>query len=263
MNILKITTSLVTLLCLFLISYKGTIHSNEALFAYGIGFSLAIFFYFTKIKWKNNYEIITWKQLLLFSVPALGSIIVKLSLDVVSQFLIKEQFGFVELSKYAIANRVLLSVKIFSGLLMMFFPVLYYREIDKKNKVFLNRIRLILIVIIFTIGSLGIVFGEEIYWLMGASKYINDVEIYNVLVITEFIFVVGGLWGIYLAYTLKTYISLTIYLIGAILNVVLLKVYLPIYGIYVAPYSILASNLLISALMIIMSYKKEKIHLNS
>lgn len=260
-NILKITISLITLIGILILSFYDSVDSNSVLLVFGIGFAFAFFFYKKGIGGKKNHEIITWKTLLLFTVPALGAIIVKLSLDLSSQYLIKSQFGFEELSKYSSANRVLLSVKLFSSLLMMFFPVVYYREITKKNKKFINTFRFLIFGVMFIIASLAILFGDKIYWLMGASKYVNDIRIYNILVVTELIFILGSLWSIYLAFALKTHVSLVIYTLGAILNIFLLKVYLPIYGIYAAPWSILISNVLISFLMIIMSYKKENVFL--
>jgi hypothetical protein len=262
-NFLKISSSLLSLSLLLIFLHFNFIEPNFVLFAYGLGFILALLFYFNKKKIKKDFEIITWRKILFYSLPGLGAVIVRLSLDVSSQYLIKSEFDLIELSKYAIATRVLLSIKLFSSLLMMFFPILYFREIKIKNINFINRTRIMSLSLMLLIVILSIIFRNQIYWLMGASDYMEYSYMYSFLVISEFFFVIAGLWGIYLSYALKTHVTLLIYLLGAVFNIIILGLFLPLYGIIVAPLSILTTNIFMATLMFIVSFRMERKFLKS
>lgn len=262
-NYLKILVSLTTLgIVLYLYSVEN-MEPNKLLFGFGVGFTIAFLFQGKLKGVKTDHNEISWKTILLYSLPAVGSIIVRLSLDISSQYLIKSNYGFNELSKYSIATRVLLGVKLFSSLLMMFFPVVYFRELKNKNKKFILRMKGIVIFCMFVVASLGILFNEQLYFLMGASKYVHAKNFFNLLVISEFVFILGSMWGIYLNYALKTHILLLIYFLGACVNLCILIVFLPTQGMETAPISILASNIFMAILMIFLSHCKERKYLNS
>tara|TARA_R110002050_G_scaffold97131_1_gene202040 strand:- start:6584 stop:7819 length:1236 start_codon:yes stop_codon:yes gene_type:complete len=261
-NFLKITVSLTTLIFISILVFTDRLEPNYIFFCYGIGFLLSLFFKNNNYK-KIDTEEIKWKTILLYTFPVLGSMIVKLSLDIVSQYLIKDNFNPLELSKYAIATRVLLSVKVFSSLFMMFFPVIYFREIKKKNGKFINKLRYLILFFMLIIIAFAIYFRELIYTLMGAAKYIEFTNLFGVLVVSEFIFVLGGLYGIYLAYALKTHYALLIYTAGATLNIIVLNFFLNTVGVNMAAYSILISNILMAVLFVIFSYSLEYKYINS
>ena len=263
LNFLKILTSLFTLITVIILFFQKSIKPNYLLLSYGIGFFISVFFYKKNRKVVIDLDIIPWNKILAYSLPVVGLIIVRLSLDISSQYLIKLNFDLAQLSIYAIGTRVLLSVKVFSSILMMFFPVIYFREIKKKNNKFINKIRHGLTLIMFSIVVMSIIFSEKIYHIMGASTYIENINVFRLLSISEFIFIVGGFWGIYLSYAIKTYITFSIFFVGAILNLIILYFFLPDYGIYTAPVSILISNVFISVTLIICSYRLESKYLNS
>jgi O-antigen/teichoic acid export membrane protein len=98
---------------------------------------------------------------------------------------------------------------------------------------------------------------------MGASDYMEYSYMYSFLVISEFFFVIAGLWGIYLSYALKTHVTLLIYLLGAVFNIIILGLFLPLYGIIVAPLSILTTNIFMATLMFIVSFRMERKFLKS
>lgn len=261
-NFLKIGSATLTLLLLYGLITVDLVNPELILFAYGIGFFLAVFFLKSK-GGKTDFEEISWKTMLLYTFPMLGSIIVKLSLDLVSQHLIKVIFNPIELSKYAIATRVLLSVKVFSSLFMMFFPVIYFREVKKKNASFIKKLRIFVFGSMLIIVILAFSFNEFIFNLMGASKYLEYTYMYSILVFSELIFVIGGVYGVFLTFALKTHYSLMIYTIGAAVNIVLLHFFLKSYGIITAPLTILAANILMTTLFFIVSYRMENKYLKS
>lgn len=261
-NKIKIGAAFLTVSTVFFFCQFGRISADKVLFSYGVGFLIALLFYKKKYPENNDKGKLTTKTILLFSIPALGSILIKWSMDVTAQFLLKEYFDFVEVSKFAVALRVLLIVKLFSNLLMMYYPMVYYREIQKRNKVLISKMRFGISLLMFLISLLAFYFAKEIYWLMGASSYLEYLSIFRILLIAEFIFLLGNLWGTYLGFALKTHISLFIYATGSLTNILILLFALKEYGINVAAYSILISNIIILILVLFFVKRQESKYLS-
>lgn len=256
-NKLRIGSYLLTLLSIFCFVLFDNITAEKVLFSYGLGFLFAIFFYKKKFPINNDKGIVYAKDILFFCLPGLGSILVKWSLDVSAQLLLKEYFDFIEVSKFAVALRILMSIKLFSSLFMMFYPMVYYREIQKGNVNLITKMRFGMISFMFFISLLAFCFANQLYTLMGASSYLEYIGLFRILIIAEFIFIIGNFWGTYLSFALKTHISLFIVFIGALTNIIMLILTLKNYGIYMAAYSILVSNTLISLLLLNFSYRQE------
>jgi O-antigen/teichoic acid export membrane protein len=259
LNLLRIGASGITLGSVLFITYFYSLKSDLVLFAYGLGFLITLFLLksdFSKAEIEDKEEV-TLKKLLLFSLPALGSTLIKVSQDFGSQFFIKSFFDFSQLSTFSIALRVLLSVKLSSSLLMMYYPSIYFREIQKKNKKFISMIRLYMSSFMILICALAIIFAEHLYILMGASEYLEYVLFFRILVISELLFITGSFFGTYLAHIIKTKISLLVFFISAIINILILFVFLKSYGVIIAAMGILMSNLFIFLFHIVYTRRLE------
>lgn len=262
LNKIRVGSALITLLAIYIINSFFKLTAEFALFSYGFGYSISLYYLFSRYPLNDDRNSLEIKTILLFSLPALGSLLVKLSLDFTGQFLLKEFFNFEEVSKFAIALRVLLSVKLFSNLLMMFYPTLYFKEIERFNINFIYRLRHFMVALMFFVSLIAFIFSESIYILMGASAYLNDIIIFRIMIIAELIFVIGNIWSTYLSYAIKTYVSLAIYFSGGFFNFLVLYCYLDKYGIIIVPISYLFSNIIIVIFQYFTGYKWEKKYIN-
>lgn len=258
LNWIRITPALITLSIIYFTSviYKKQLDASTIFIAYGIGYSFVLLFFKN-----NNYNIddsqVSVKNILAYSIPSVGLIIVDWVLNLSSQILIKEYFSFAELSFYAVAQRLLLVVKLFSGLFLMFYPMLYFKEIKKKNYNFISRTRGLILITIFLIIILFFIFSKYIYNLMGAGSYLSHQNIFRVLLFSEFFKVASSIFGLYLSYKIQTYKNLIILSVGSIINVILLILFLHQYGLMVAAYSNLIANIIICILYYFYSYRLE------
>mgnify|MGYP000844600231 FL=1 len=258
LNWIRISPALITLSIIYFTSfvYNNQLDATTIFLAYGIGYSFVLFFFK-----KNNYKIddsqVSVKNILAYSIPSVGLIIVDWVLNLSSQILIKEYFSFAELSYYAVAQRLLLVVKLFSGLFLMFYPMLYFKEIKKKNHSFISKARGLMLITIFLIIILFFVFSKYIYNLMGAGSYLSHQSIFKVLLFSEFFKVASSIFGLFLSYKIQTYKNLIILSIGSIINVILLLLFLHQYGLMVAAYSNLIANIIICILYYFHSYRLE------
>ena len=247
LNVLRIGAAAITLGTIIFITYFYGLRSDLVLFAYGLGFLITLFLLksdFSSEKHEEK-EDVTLKKLLLFSLPALGSMLIKVSQDFGSQFFIKTFFDFTEVSTFSIALRVLLSVKLFSSLLMMYYPSIYFREIQKKNKAFISKIRLYMSSFMMVVCALAIVFANQLYVLMGAREYLDHVLFFRILVFSELLYIIGGFFGTYLAHIIKTHISMMVFFISAVINILILVIFLKTYGVIIAALGILVANIFI------------------
>jgi O-antigen/teichoic acid export membrane protein len=264
LNVLRIGASAITLGSIIFIAYFYSLKSDLVLFAYGLGFLITLFLLksdFSSLETKEKEEV-TLKKLLHFSLPAFGSMLIKVSQDFGSQFFINAFFDFTQVSSFSIALRVLLAVKLFSSLLMMYYPSIYFREIQNKNKAFISKLRLYMSTFMVLVCALAIVFANQLYVLMGASEYLKYVLFFRILVFSEFLFITGGFFGIYLSYILKTYISMVVFFISAVVNILILVVFLETYGVIVAALGILVANIFIFLFHIMYTRRLENEFLN-
>lgn len=258
LNWIRITPALLTLAILFIFAYIQDIqlNSSRVFIAYGIGYSFVLFF-FRNNKYKVDETNIQFKKILAYSVPSVGLVVVDWVLNLSSQILIKQYFSFAELSNYAIAQRLLLVVKLFTGLFLMFYPMLYFKEIDKRNSKFISKTRGLILSTILLIVLFFFMFSKYVYLVMGAESYISHQNIFKVLLFSEFFKVSSSIFGLFLSYRIQTYKNLIILSVGSIINVIILFVFLEKYGLMVAAYANLLSNVIICGLYIIFSYRLE------
>jgi len=258
LNWIRITPALITLSIIYITSfiYKKQLDASIIFIAYGLGYSFVLFFFSN-----NNYKIdkspVSVKKILAYCIPSVGLIIVDWILNLSSQILIKEYFSFSELSYYAVAQRLLLVVKLFSSLFLMFYPMVYFKEIKKRNFSFIVNARILILSTIFLIIILFFLLSKYIYILMGAESYLMHQNIFKVLLFSEFFKVASSIFGLFLSYKIQTYKNLIILSVGSILNVVLLLLFLQRYGLMMAAYSNLAANIIICVLYYFYSYKHE------
>lgn len=262
LNVLRIGAALITLVSVLVITFFYELRSDLVLFSYGIGFLISLFLIKSpkKIivaeKPKTDHEV-DLKTILLFSFPALAATLIKVSQDFFSQFLIKEYFDFTEVSKFSIALRVLLSVKMFSSLLMMYYPSVYFREIQRKNKVTIKKIRLYMSLSMTIVSIFAIIFAKQLYILMGAGEYLEYILFFKILVLAELINVIGGFYGTYLSYAIKTHLSMIFYFAATVVNIIILVSLLKSNGIITAAIGILISNIILLAFHLLVSRRME------
>jgi O-antigen/teichoic acid export membrane protein len=245
LNILRIGAAAITFASVFFINYFYHLEGELVLMSYGLGFLISLFLFKKSDPVRENNEEVSLKKILLFSLPALGSVLIKVSQDFWAQFFIKEYFDFSLVSTFSIAMRVLLAVKLFSSLLMMYYPSIYFREIKKKNRTLIHKIRLYMSGFMMLVCTVAIIFANQLYVLMGANEYLDYVLYFRILVLAELLFIIGGFFGTYLAYILKTHVSMVVFGLGSVINITLLLIFLQSHGVVVAAYAILATNIFI------------------
>jgi len=141
--------------------------------------------------------------------------------------------------------------------------MIYFREIEKKNKKFIRKSRTLMIITIFIVIIIFLVLAKYVYIIMGARSYLSHLNIFKILLFSETFRVFSSFFGLFFTYKIQTFKNFIILLIGAILNVCLLLLFLKDLGIEFAAIASLLSNALIFVLYIFSSYRMEKKFLNN
>lgn len=265
LNFVQILAAITTFLTIAINYYFKIIPFNSDMVIGGYGMGYLMSFLLVRAKPINIDESeVPLKNIFLLCLPAVGLVILDWVLNFSSTVFIKEYFSYKELANYAIAQRALIFIKFISGSFLMFYPMIYFRAMENKQKLKIDKSRnlilgvLLIMLIIFIFGA------EYIYILLGASKYLssNSLIIYKILLVAEFLRVASSFFGLYLTYSLKTITSLIILATGSIMNILLQFLFLKEYGIILSSVSTLVSSLIILLLMILFSYQKEKQFLN-
>ncbi len=257
LNYTRIGAALITFVSVLIFANVGSLTSNDIFISYGVGFCCAIFMYRKNYSIKDDNEELNVRKLLLFSFPALLTLLIKLSLEYNVQLTVKEYFGFVELSKFSIAIRVLLSVRLFSNMINMFYPSVYFRELETGNFTLIKKIRRLMILVVFSATLIAFFFTDELYLLMGAKKYIEFSGLFKILLLSELFFTLSNFYGIYLSHLYKTIQMLIIYFIGALINLFVLFSFINNFGVHAAAYAMLASNIFLFTFHFFYTKRKE------
>lgn len=254
-----ITFLLIAIMFLLKIEIKG----DYILLAYGVGYAYTILFYGKKYPTVDDKGSLKISTILKFSLPGFAIFVVNWLINLYGQVVIKEMYGYADVAKISIAQRSVLVIHLFSSLMLTFYPMVYYRIIEKKDKRSLLLLRSSMSFVIIVVGLFSFFFAELIYRILGASQYMDYVLYFRILVISSVIHTIASFYGNYLGYALKTYISLIICAIGAAVNVIMLHLLMPTYGLGVVAIAILSANIIMALLMFATAYRMEQKYMRS
>ena len=259
LNILRILTTLTTFILTFsLVSfYKEKLSSSIILFFYAIGYSVSLIFFTIKDKIEVQSEEVPFQTVLKYCVPGALLLLVDWVFVFSSQYIIKQNYGYADLAPFAISQRAMLAVKLITGLYLMFYPTLYFKEFAKKNFSFIRYSRLFIICSLFLCISLCFIGSKYIYILLGADNYIQYQSYFHILLLAEFFKVLASIYGLYLTFKIRALTSLGILSIGTVVNILIIYFFIGKYGIVMACYSAVFAYFVVLCLMLMISYRSE------
>ena len=217
LNILRTLELLLPLVALYVATSCMVPTGDMVLGFYGIGYAVAFLF---RAHGTGDGEI-DRKEVVRFLTPIVFTSLLVYVLSNVSVVVSKHFWGYETAGQMGVAVRALLFLRSLITLFMMFYPMIYFREANKGN---VSIVRLYRGVIVFSVAlfSLGLVlFAPFIYRILGASDYIDTVNVFRILVLAEFFNFLVDVYCLYFALEIKTWKgtivkagSLTILLVG-------------------------------------------------
>jgi O-antigen/teichoic acid export membrane protein len=266
-NLLNVGQKLLFLIMAFFVIKYGAFESNvEVLLCFlGLSYSGVWLFSILYRQSKEDEEICkkklvddeSKKLIIKFCVMVMLTDMVNWVLAVSDQILIKFYFDAVTLAPYSVSFRIVSMIGIFTGIFLSYYPVLYFRDLDRsitRNIIIFRRV--FFFSLIFFVVILGAT-SDYVFMLFGASKYLDEKDYFYWLLGGEFFRVSAAIFMTYRTFKLQQkYLVLS--LVGiSILNIFLNILFLKEYGPLVAAYSTFASYLLYFVVAILISYVPE------
>ena len=208
LNILRTLELLVPLSLIFICCSvkKSPLNSNDILLFYGLGYAVS-FFFVCKLR---NDEPIEHKKVITYLIPVIFSGGLVTLLNNAGVILAKYYLGYEAAGCIGVATRALLFLRCSFTIFLMFYPMLYFREMEKKNIKVIRIYRIIMILCAGLYTALLVVAAPFIYRILGAAEYINTINIFIMLTVSEFVLFLGDVFFVYFGFEIKTWKGLII-----------------------------------------------------
>jgi O-antigen/teichoic acid export membrane protein len=206
----------------------------------------------------TDKENITLRYILKFTIPIVLTTIVIWIAQVSDQIIMKEYLSITDLANYAIGYRIIAVIQIFTSLFLIYYPMLYFEEANKKNHTVINKIRYAFILLLFFVTVALIIFRKYLYILLGATQYLDYTNIFIFLAIAEYIRTVSGFYLIYRDFTLQVWYGTITIGISALISVILNIIFIPNFGIYFAAFTQLLSAIIYFCITYFIAIRPER-----
>ncbi|MGR6832905.1 lipopolysaccharide biosynthesis protein [Aliivibrio wodanis] len=261
----------VTLLCIVIIYlFYYSYYNAEIIFSFiGISYLLSVIILFTiNIARKGNdctlvvvnAEYINKKDFINYAFSATILCFVSWGLLVSDQLIINHYYDSSTVAPYAVAYKISSLVSVVTGVIIAYYPVVYFKELNVKYLDVSKKLRILLIFLLSVIVMFVFIFTDLTYFIFGSSEYIKYGLYLKLLILAELFRSIGACLLVFNTYELKLklniYISCLVLFINFIINVVFIEEYGPV----VASYSTLISYALYF-IFGLSSYAREKKYL--
>jgi O-antigen/teichoic acid export membrane protein len=184
------------------------------------------------------------KKGLLFSLPLVPSTFLHIIINVADRIILERYVTLAALGIYSVSYTLGIVLQIFAySSYLAFEPIIFSKigKVDFSQTVI--KIRRYYLYVIFCLSFLYALFSKEILYMMASSKFSSGYKVIPIIILSTIFLSENYLFGTILIGIKKTKISLILNLIGAVINVIVNLLLIPIIGIYGAAISTLASYL--------------------
>lgn len=263
MNVLKGLYQSILIILIYTFIYSGGIDYEKVVLALGGGYILVygVDVFYGKnnfLQSHNSKIIIPIKKIFHYSLPLVGAEVVRWIVQYSDQVIMKEFLTVIELANYAIAVRILNVIQIFTSLFLLYYPMLYYEEADKKNFKIIKSIRSGFIILLSFIAVILMFLSKPLYIVMGAEQYLDFTYIFIILVIAEVTRIVGSIFLTFRTYRLQTWFSTLTIFVSAIVSMTCNYIFIPIFGIIVAAIVQVVTSIIYLVLVYFLTIRQER-----
>lgn len=235
---INISISLIAIVLniLFVVKFKMGFYSliTTSLITNGI----QILIYFSILKKEINIKLFNYslsKKILRYTLPLIPGSIAYWIVTLSDRYLIGHFYSQSDIGIYAIANKLVIMLTIFTGAFITSWPSFLFSNKDEENSKDKYKIALNYFFFIFSCLALIIsVFSKEIVILMSDEKYWSAYKMVSYLIFGELAMSMAYISGAGLNIAKRSTLAMIVSWIIAILNIVLNFIFMPKYGPMVA-----------------------------
>lgn len=189
------------------------------------------------------------KKGLLFSLPLVPSTFLHIIINVADRIILERYVPLAALGIYSVSYTLGTVLGIFAYSSYLAYEPIVFSKIGKDDfSQTVIKIRKYYLYVIFCLSFLYVLFSKEILLIMTSSKFSSGFKIIPIIILSTILLSENYLFGTILIGIKKTKISLILNIIGAVTNVVINILLIPIIGIYGAAISTLTSYLVMFSL---------------
>jgi len=181
--------------------------------------------------------------------PLVPSTFLHIIINVADRIILERYVPLAALGIYSVSYTLGTVLQIFAYSSYLAFEPIVFSKIGKVDfsKTIL-KIRKYYLFVIFSISFLYVLFSKEILLIMASSKFSSGYKVIPIIVFATIFLSENYLFGTILIGIKKTKISLILNLVGAVINVIVNLLLIPVIGIYGAAISTLTSYLVMFCL---------------
>lgn len=262
------------ILIIFLLFIFEKISFKNLILAVGISYfcsSVVFFFNNSTVKREGDLEKfslsflndIDFKKVLNISIPTYMTSIATWLLLFSDQYIIKLYYSFEDLGPYSVAVRLIVFLQIVSSLFLLYYPKFYFKSLKASDFSKIKLVRRAFYIVFFILVLFLITFRDYLYYVLGASKFVEFSYFFIYLVIAEMFRILASINLTYLSFIYKTkYTTYTIIFVSLV-NILLNFLFIEKFGIIFAAYSTLLSCFVFFVISFIISIKKERFYMRS
>ena len=189
------------------------------------------------------------KEGLLFSLPLVPSTFLHIIISIADRIMLERYMPLADLGIYSVSYDLGMILSIFARSSFLAYEPIVFLKIGKDDfSQTITKIRKYYLYVIFCLSFLYLLFSKEILYVMASSKFSLGYKVIPIIIFSTIFSSENILFGTILIGIKKTKVSLILNLIGAITNVVVNLLLIPIIGIYGAAVSTLTSYLVMFCL---------------
>lgn len=234
----------------------------SALFVGGV-FNLFFVFLFSKkfIKLRFAFDFSIWKDLIIKAFPlAISAIMVLIyfKLDTVLLSVMQESR---DVGIYSLAYRVMETLIFFPsmivGLTMPLMSRFAFEDREKFKSIVQRTLNFLLIAIVPVVMGIFVV-AEKLIYLLSKPEFFDSIAVLRILAVALGLIFLGALFSNVIIALKKQHHLAYIYFVGAVFNVVANLIFIPEYSYFGAAWTTLATEFLVTVLMLLVIYKEAK-----
>jgi len=189
------------------------------------------------------------KKGIVFSLPLIPATFLHIIINVTDRIILERHVPLAALGIYSVSYTLGTILQILAYSSYLAYEPIVFSKIGKVNfSKTIIKIRKYYLFVIFSLSFLYILFSKEILYMMASSKFSSGYKVIPIIIFATIFLSENYLFSAILIGIKKTKISLIINLIGAVINVIVNLLLIPIMGVYGAAISTLTSYLVMFCL---------------
>lgn len=201
LNVLRTIELLMPLAALYVMPLRTTAFADCILGLYGLGYAMSFLFAARNM----GDSAIDRGDVVRYLAPLVFTSLLAVLLSNVAVVAVKHYWGYQAAGQMGVAVRSLLFMRSLSALFLMFFPMIYFREARKGNFGVVRLYRSVVVGTVVLFAAALAVFAPFVYRILGASAYLDSVNLFRVLVVAELANFMIDVYCLYFALEIKTW----------------------------------------------------------